>query len=94
MLSIGRKKIDDLLWGIRFTIRTDHRNLLYLNNHGSRKVLQWKLDIQKNYAVIEHIPGEQNIRADVFSRLVPKPTETTHNQILVLQCSGNDQRKP
>ena len=40
------KKLDDLVGGVRFTIRTDHRNLLYLNNHGSRKVLQWKLDIQ------------------------------------------------
>ena len=28
-----------------FTIRTDHRSLLYQNIHGSRKVLQWKLDI-------------------------------------------------
>ena len=33
-------KLDDLLVGIAFTIRTDHRNLLYMNNHGSRKVLQ------------------------------------------------------
>jgi len=33
---------------IAFTIKTDHRNLLYMNNHGSRKVLQWKLDIQSN----------------------------------------------
>jgi hypothetical protein len=34
-------KLDDLLGGIAFIIRTDHRNLLYMNNHGSRKVLQW-----------------------------------------------------
>ena len=33
-------KPDDLLGGIAFTIRTGHRNLLYMNNHGSRKVLQ------------------------------------------------------
>jgi len=71
------KKLDDLLWGIRFTIGTDHRNFLYLNKHGSRKVLQWKLDIQHYDAVIEHVPGEQNIPADVFSRLVPKPAEAT-----------------
>ena len=30
------KKLDDLLGGIAFTIRTDHMNLLYMNNHGSR----------------------------------------------------------
>ena len=83
------KKLDDLLGGIRFTIRTDHRNLLYLNNHGSPKVLQWKIDIQHYDAVIEHIPGEENILADVLSRLVPKPTNVTLNQILVLQWTPN-----
>ena len=38
-------KLDKLLGGIAFTTRTDHRNFLYMNNHGSRKLLQWKLDI-------------------------------------------------
>ena len=33
-------KLDDLLGGIAFTIKTDHRNLLYMNKHGPRKVLQ------------------------------------------------------
>ena len=32
------KKLDDLV-GVSFTIRKGHGNLLYLNNHGSRKVL-------------------------------------------------------
>jgi hypothetical protein len=81
------KKLDELVGGIPFTIRTDHRNLLYMNNHGSRKVLQWKLDIQHYNAVIEHVPGELNIPADVFSRLVPQIQTTTINQILVVQCS-------
>ena len=31
--------------------------------------------------------GEDNIPADVFSRLAPKPTNATLNQILVLQCT-------
>ena len=51
------------------------------------KVLQWKLDIQHYDSVIEHIPGEKNIPADVFSRLVPKPTNAILIQILVLQCT-------
>ena len=42
-----------------------------MNNHGSRKVLQWTLDIQHYDATIEHVPGKANIPADVFSRLVP-----------------------
>ena len=43
---------------------------LLLNNHGYQKVLQWKLDLQHYDTIIEHIPGEENILADVFSRLV------------------------
>ena len=50
------EKLDDLLGGIAFAIKTEHRNLLYMNNHGSRKVLQWKLDIQHYNATIEHVP--------------------------------------
>ena len=69
--------------------RTDYRNFLYLNNHGSRKVLQWKLDIQHYDAVIEHVPGEQNIPADFFNRHVPKPNETSLHQILILQCTDS-----
>ena len=53
-------------------IRIDHRNLLYMNNHGSRKVLQWKLDIQHYDAIIKHVPGVMNTPADVFSLLVEK----------------------
>ena len=56
------KKLDDLLGGIRFTIQTDHRNLFYLNNHGSRKILQWKLDIhtmmlKSSISLARKIPG-------------------------------------
>jgi len=67
------KKLDDLLGGIAFTTKTDHRNLLYKNNHGSRKVLQWK-----HYnATIEHAPGVLNTPTDVFSTLVEKDYGTT-----------------
>ena len=76
-------RLDDLVGGVHFTIRTDHRNLLFMNNHGSRKVLQWKLDIQHYDATIEHVPGKANIPADVFSRLVLRPTSLEVNHILV-----------
>ena len=57
-----------------YMIRTDHRNLLFTNNHGSRKVLEWKLDIHHYDATIEHAPGKANIHADVFSRFVVRTT--------------------
>ena len=81
------KKLDDLLGGIAFTIRTDHRNLLYMNNHGSRKVLQWKLDIQHYNATIEHVQGPLNT-PDAFSRLVEKAPNVSIHHIMVLKCSA------
>jgi len=46
-----------------------------MNNHGSRKVVQeWKLDIQHYDATIDHVPGKATLPADVFSRLVLRPT--------------------
>jgi putative transposase len=64
------KKFQYILRDVQFTLRTDHRNLLYLNDSGaSDKVLRWKLDIQQFDFLVEHIPGEQNIVADLYSRL-------------------------
>jgi len=75
---------DDLVGGVHFTIRTDHCNLLFMNNHGLRKVLQWKLDIQQYDAIIEHVAGKANIPTDVFSRLIV-PVQLHH--VLILQCT-------
>ena len=72
--------------GIAFTIRTDYRNLLYMNNHGSRKVLQWKLDIQHYDAIIEHVSGVMNTSVDVFSRLVEKEMTSEVNHVMTLTC--------
>ena len=63
------KKFEYLLRDIKFTIRTDHRNLLYMNMKASDKVLRWKLDIQQFDFDVEHIPGPENIVADLYSRL-------------------------
>ena len=66
------KKFADLLLGVPFILRTDHRNLLYLNEAGSSKVTRWKIEIQNYQFKIEHIPGVDNIPADAFSRLIPR----------------------
>jgi hypothetical protein len=34
----------DLLEGVKFTVKTHHSNLTYLNNAGSKKVLNWTLE--------------------------------------------------
>ena len=80
-------RLDDLIGGIPFTIRTDHRNLLFMNQQGSCKVLQWKLDIQHYNAIIEHVPGKANIPADIFSRQIIKAPTLPLFHILTLHCS-------
>ena len=41
----------------------------------SQKVQRWKLHCQEFDFKVEHIPGEDNIEADGFSRLVLPPEE-------------------
>ena len=41
------KKFHYLLRDIPFTIKTDHRNLLFMNQDASPKVLRWKWDVQQ-----------------------------------------------
>ena len=63
------KQFEYLLRDVRFTIRTDHKNLLFLNLAASPKVQRWKWDIQQFNFNLEHIAGEDNIIADLWSRL-------------------------
>ena len=64
-------KFEHLIRDIKFTVRTDHKNLTYLNNENNPKVKRWKIAIQEYDFDIEYIPGEKNIVADGFSRLLP-----------------------
>jgi hypothetical protein len=87
LMYYSLKKFADLLLGVPFLLRTDHRNLLYLNEAGSAKVTRWKIEIQNYNFRIEHIPGVENISADVFSRLI-KPYEARTVLLNVLTRRG------
>jgi hypothetical protein len=63
------RKFEYLLRDIKFTLKTDHANLLYMNIPPSTKVLRWKLAIQEFDCDVEHLAGIKNIVADGFSRL-------------------------
>jgi len=65
------KELQYLLSDVFFTIRTDHKNLLYLNDCNP-KVVRWKLAIQEFNFRVQHIAGPENVAADALSRLVEK----------------------
>jgi hypothetical protein len=64
-----------LLHAVHFTLRTDSRNLIFINTAEDGRVFRWKIQIQKYNFQIEHIPGKLNIVADGFSRLVSNGEE-------------------
>jgi hypothetical protein len=66
-------KYEYLLRDIFFTLRTDHRNLTFLNESPMQKVKRWKMAIMHYNFNIEHIPGKDNVIADALSRMVKKP---------------------
>ena len=73
------KKYEYLLRDRHFILRTDHRNLTYLNESASPKVRRWKILISEYDFSIEYIKGEDNVVADAQSRLIEK-----HGDVLEL----------
>lgn len=62
-------KFQHLLRDNKFLLRTDHKNLTYVNLGGSQKIRRWGIALQEFDFDIEHVPGKDNIIADAFSRL-------------------------
>ena len=62
-------KLEHYLRDTKFILKTDHKNLTFLNTDSDRKVKRWKLEIQEFDFILEYIKGEKNIVADALSRL-------------------------
>ena len=93
-------KMEHLLRDSHFTLRTDHRNLIFINTDLRDKVKRWKLAIQTFDFDVEHIEGEKNIEADGFSRIltIPKehelePSEIDHDKLFILRSESDTQRR-
>jgi transposase InsO family protein len=69
-------KLKDRISCTDFTLRTDHENLVFINQASSDRVMRWKMAIQDFECKVEHIPGEDNIVADCLSRIPDDPVTT------------------
>ena len=70
------QKLEHLIRDRHFTLRTDSKNLTFLNVDHREKVKRWKLAIQHFDFNVYHIAGKDNVEADAFSRLVPFPEKS------------------
>ena len=68
-------KLDTLLRDRKFTILTDHRNLLYITNASNPMVVRWWMALQELDFDIAHVQGVKNIIADTLSRLCENKKE-------------------
>jgi hypothetical protein len=83
-IVVAFEKFEYLLRDVRFLLRTDHRNLTFLNDSYKGRVIRWKLAIQEYNFAVEHIPGKDNIVADALSRDLPN--NTTVNSVETLDA--------
>jgi hypothetical protein len=63
-------KFSKFLWGVEFTLQTDHRPLVYLNTSRFKnsRIMRWALSLQEYRFKVEPLPGTQNVLADMLSR--------------------------
>lgn len=74
-------KWQDKLLGRRFILETDHRNLLYLKENSSPKVVRWRMFLQQFTFDFVHIPGKTNVVADALSRLLSNNNNNNLNSL-------------
>jgi hypothetical protein len=63
-------RLEHMLLGRKFTIETDHANLLYMDIAKAPKVIRWRLRLQEFDYQVRHIAGKLNVVADGMSRLL------------------------
>ena len=58
-----------LLRDRKFTLQTDHRNLLYISENSNPMIVRWYMALSEYSFDLEYIKGESNNVADTMSRL-------------------------
>ena len=67
-MPFGMQSIEFL--GKLFTVKTDHKNIVYLANSSIPKLVRWRVLLSEFRILIQHIPGVQNVVADGLTRVM------------------------
>jgi hypothetical protein len=62
------RNMDYLLRDAKTLVHTDHKNLVYIKENGSDKIIRWKLDLMEYDFELDAIAGADNPIADYMSR--------------------------
>lgn len=86
------KKLSYILNDVYFIVRTDHKNITYLNFENNQKVKRWKMNVQTFNFDVEFIRGDDNIVADTWSRVpaLKKYTTFTINTVRLEDDMSSD----
>ena len=68
-------QLDAMLRDRKFTILTDHKNLMFIKHDSNPMVVRWWMALQELDFSITYIKGDTNIVADALSRLCPNRKE-------------------
>jgi len=79
-------------------VHTDHKNLVYIRDTGSDKVLRWKMMLQEYSFTLEHVAGVDNPIADFWSRneaaevdtYLPNEPKKQGNMLCTLTPGGDE----
>lgn len=82
------------LYGRRFTVRTDHRPLVYLFKikDPTSKLTRMRLELEEFDFDIVYIRGKENVGADALSRIQITSEELKQNNILVVNTRAMTRR--
>ena len=88
---------ESILFGREFKVRTDHRNLLYMQYSCNDKVQRWFGYLMLFDFIIEHVPGVSNVVADAMSRVFAfmaeiEPEEEEERQIAQQEQETEDNK--
>lgn len=83
------------VYGTSFTVRSDHRPLVYLFNikDPSSKLTRIRLDLSEYNFTVEYIKGKNNVGADALSRLSINKLKEETSQVLAVTTRAMS-RKP